>query len=348
MSRLKVDNIETRSGNNVSIDDPLKFKGYTTSQRDALSSPQAGDTIYNSETGTIDFYNGESWNATSDTTFITTISYLVIAGGGGGGQSTGDGGGGGGGGAGGYRTSFGSGNISGANSAVESTITLTDGTSATVTVGAGGPTGGGTTHYGNDSVFHSITSIKGGAGMRNNGTGSTGGSGGGAGGDGGSTAGYAGTVNQGMSGGTGGGGNGTGSGGGGGAGGNGLNTTGHNGGNGGVGLASAITGTSIFRGGGGGGGSSDQSTDNGSGGNGGGGTCDGSGTAGAVNTGGGGGGGDRGGTNGTAGGSGVVILRYANTSTITLSAGLTGSTATDGSDKVTTITAGTGTVSFSR
>ena len=43
MSRLKVDNIETRSGNNVSIDDSLNLKTYTTTQRDALSSPAAGD-----------------------------------------------------------------------------------------------------------------------------------------------------------------------------------------------------------------------------------------------------------------------------------------------------------------
>ena len=46
------------------------------------------------------------------------------------------------------------------------------------------------------------------------------------------------------------------------------------------------------------------------------------------------------------GGSGIIILRYPNTYTITISAGLTGSTATDGSDKVTTFTAGTGTISF--
>ena len=58
MSRLKVDNIETRSGNNVSMDNALKLKSYTTSQRDALSSPEAGDTVYNSHTRTIDFYNG--------------------------------------------------------------------------------------------------------------------------------------------------------------------------------------------------------------------------------------------------------------------------------------------------
>jgi hypothetical protein len=41
-----------------------------------------------------------------------------------------------------------------------------------------------------------------------------------------------------------------------------------------------------------------------------------------------------------------VILSYPNTRTITIGAGLTGSTATVGSDKVTTITAGTGNVSW--
>jgi hypothetical protein len=39
-------------------------------------------------------------------------------------------------------------------------------------------------------------------------------------------------------------------------------------------------------------------------------------------------------------------LRYSNTRTITIGAGLTGSTATVGADKVTTITAGTGNVSW--
>jgi hypothetical protein len=77
------------------------------------------------------------------------------------------------------------------------------------------------------------------------------------------------------------------------------------------------------------------------------------GTAGSVNTGGGGGGGaykflNPGETfyNGGNGGSGVVILRYLSSRTITLGAGLTGSTATDGNYKVTTITAGTGNVSW--
>jgi hypothetical protein len=39
-------------------------------------------------------------------------------------------------------------------------------------------------------------------------------------------------------------------------------------------------------------------------------------------------------------------LRYPNAYTITIGAGLTGSTATDGAFKVTTITAGSGNVSW--
>ena len=76
-------------------------------------------------------------------------------------------------------------------------------------------------------------------------------------------------------------------------------------------------------------------------------SADGGGNGGA-NTGGGGGGG----TNPTSypggtGGSGIIILRYPNTQTITIGNGLTGTTSTVGSDKVTTFTAGTGTISFS-
>jgi hypothetical protein len=77
------------------------------------------------------------------------------------------------------------------------------------------------------------------------------------------------------------------------------------------------------------------------------------GTDATVNTGGGGGGASQHPESGSgwpgrsgAGGSGVVILRYAAGMTITLGAGLTGTTATDGASKVTTITAGTGNVSW--
>ena len=66
---------------------------------------------------------------------------------------------------------------------------------------------------------------------------------------------------------------------------------------------------------------------------------------GTANTGGG-GGGSANYAGGGAGGSGIVILRYPDTFTITLGVGLTGSTTTSGSDKITTITAGSDTVSW--
>ena len=66
--------------------------------------------------------------------------------------------------------------------------------------------------------------------------------------------------------------------------------------------------------------------------------------SGDANTGGGGGGVDGA---GTAGGSGVVILRYPSVNNITVGAGLTSTTFTEGSNKVTVFTAGTGTISWS-
>ena len=66
--------------------------------------------------------------------------------------------------------------------------------------------------------------------------------------------------------------------------------------------------------------------------------------SGDANTGGGAGGVDGA---GTSGGSGVVILKYPSTKTITVGAGLTSTTDTEGSNKITVFTAGTGNVSFS-
>ena len=72
------------------------------------------------------------------------------------------------------------------------------------------------------------------------------------------------------------------------------------------------------------------------------------GVAGTANTGGGGGGGslDPAGSGGN-GGSGTVIIRYPSDYTITVGSGLTSSTSTVGSDKVTIFTAGTDNISFS-
>jgi hypothetical protein len=59
------------------------------------------------------------------------------------------------------------------------------------------------------------------------------------------------------------------------------------------------------------------------------------------------GGGGEGGNSSNAGGDGIVILRYPNTYSLSNpGGGLTISTATDGTDKVSSITAGSGNIEF--
>ena len=273
------------------------------------------------------------------------VDFLVIAGGGGAGGEAAYYLGVGGGGAGGYRTSYGT---SGRNSSAEQPILCGNGIPYTVQVGSGGPNG----QNGNNSIFATVTSLGGGKGWADiaGGDAGSGGSGGG-----GTTKGT-GAAGQGFDGGLSPGGW-IGSGAGGGAGAAGADGYGENsgarGGNGGNGLSSSITGSAVTRGGGGGGGVLGyySGTLVGSGGSGGGGTAG----PGTANTGGGGGGtrgtgtGSDRGTVGisVAGGSGIVILRYPSAKILTVGAGLTSSTATVGGDKVTTFTAGTGTVTFS-
>ena len=269
-------------------------------------------------------------NGTSDASTATNsatmpnnaiIDFLVIAGGGGGGQGNAGGGG-----AGGYRTSVGT---SGRGGSAEATLNLAKSTNFTVTIGAGG----GAQTNGSNSVFSTVTSLGGGASRSDDVAGNSGGCGGG-GSDGGNAG--AGTANQGYDGGytT----DGYGGAGGGGAGATGGSWNGSSGNrNGGAGQASTITGTSVTRAGGGGG----QLRNNGSegtGSDGGGNSPSGNGTA---NTGGGGGAGSG------SGGSGIVILRYIDSLTITIGAGLTGTvSAASGGYKRATITAGTGNVSW--
>jgi hypothetical protein len=270
------------------------------------------------------------------------VDYLIIAGGGGGGKHSNAGGGGG---AGGYRTSY---STTGGGGVAESVLPVSPETNYTVTIGAGGAAG----TQGGNSVFSTITSTGGGFGGGSTTAGDGGSSGGGNG------VGLAGTRTsnpvQGYNGASRNNGGWSGNGGGG-AGGAGFESTGTDtsaaGGNGGAGLASSITGTSVLRAGGGGGmdwaGSSIGYGGNGfgaGGGNGAPGNGNGAGN-GDTNTGGG-GGGAGGSTSGGLGGSGVVIIRYPSGKTITIGAGLTGTTSTDGSYKVTTITAGTGNVSW--
>lgn len=261
---------------------------------------------------------------------ILPIEFLVIAGGGRGGDTRGGGGG-----AGGYINSV-AGELSGANSLAVPQLIVERSTNYTVTVGAGGAAAGG------NSVFHTNTAIGGARGGNEFASGALGGSGSGSGIVGpapSSVVAGAGTALQGFAGGRGS--ESTCGGGGGGASAAGSTAIqGGAAGNGGNGLSSSITGVATTRAGGGGGGGR-ITTGNPSGVGGAGGGGDGApspsplpGFAGVANTGGGGGGGS--GTTASAGGfggSGIVILRYPNSLTITIGAGLTGTTATLGNKK---------------
>ena len=309
--------------------------------------------------------NGDSLesSATNSVTIPTlvTVNYLVVAGGaGGGGAGAYNIGGGGGGG--GFRSTV---TATGGGGSLETALNCAVGTNFTVTVGGGGAGGGNSEAggVGSNSVFSSITSTGAGGGAGNNQpTGNNGGSGGGGAGDDGTgtRAGGTGTANQGFAGGTGlrssvsherraGGGGG------------GASATGaagayevrlglgpfSYGGNGGNGVATDISGSSVTYAAGGGGGGWNYGGTGGTGGGGGGATSStNTGSAGTVNRGSGGGGGAQAGQGG-AGGSGVVILRYPDSRTITIGAGLTGTTSdASGGLKRTTITAGTGNVSW--
>lgn len=300
----------------------------------------------------------KGWTSDNITVVIPplTVEYLVVAGGGAGGGVTASGGyhaAGGGGGAGGYRTNYGG-----------TALTLTAATNYTVAVGAGAPLANQQSASGSDSTFLTITSAGGGGGFSGGSSrvALNGGSGGGGGRD--NTVAGSGntpstTPSQGNDGGVGNASHSQGGGGGGaGQAGQNGNTVSGVGGNGGDGSSNSITGTATFYAGGGGGsngnlGSTSTASTGGQGGGGNGVVFEGGwyGNAGTANTGGGGGGAcayySATNTAGGAGGSGVVILRYPSDYTLTAGAGLTSSTATDGSDKVTTFTAGTDSISFS-
>ena len=354
MSTLETNAIGKYSGNNVSVDDALNLKSYDTTARDALTSV-AGDIIYNTTTSKVEHYNGTSWQSGVN---VFELEFLIIAGGGAGGYSSSGPGveASGGGGAGGYLCKFNS-ETSGGDSVTLSSFYVIPSTNYPVTIGAGGTGTAQDFNSANDgfpSYVGSLYAFGGGGGAKGYPAARRGGSGGGGGPrynpDGGSTGdGAAGLYAQGSNGG-----NWTGSAstapnaGGGGGGANAVGSAGSSGtgGAGGAGKASSITGSSVTRAGGGGGAGT---TAGGSGGTGGGGAGSDGGTptAGTANTGGGGGASANSNTAGASGGSGLVILRYPNSYSITVGAGLTaGTETTDGSDKYIEITGGTGTVSF--
>jgi hypothetical protein len=275
----------------------------------------------------------------SGLTIITplTVDYLIVAGGGGGGSYYAGGG--------------------GAGGMLSGNLTIAPGTSFSTTVGGGG----GWNSNGSNSIFNSITAIGGGKGGDSTssgyswGIGGTGGSGGGSSGKRGG--GSNGTVGQGTAGQGNNGGYGVSSsfgdtgGAGGGAGAAGTSpTSAVRYTVGGIGLQSSITGSAVYYAGGGGGNGSYA----GIGGAGGGASAvtNGASPNATPNTGGGGAGGNM--WPSTAytpsnGGSGIVIIRYPNGYTASVSGlgyGVLNATVSGSTDKYTTLTSGTGTISI--
>ena len=376
MSRVKVNKIEARSGNNIAVDDALNLKSYTTTQRDALTSV-AGDLIYNSTDSEVQVYDGSSWVSLGAITQGASISvdYLVVGGGGGACRHDTRGTGGGGAGATVNSYNYGSEGTGGRYPRAQSTLSLYKNLRYNVTIGSGGARQNSSNTRGFNgfaSYFHTVTAIGGGAGGHGNpnqGRASYGFSGACGGGQnhgpsGGANTGYNGRGNEefGFDGGGGyNGGNNWHGGGGGGTGANGATASSGNPGDGGIGKAFTILSSSnattasvgevdsgsVYYGGGGGGAGYTGGANN-SGGLGGGGTgnssVDGN-QNGTANTGGGAGAeGSQATNNAGNGGSGVVILRYPSSATINQIGGLTLTTFTESSDKVTAITAGTGQV----
>jgi len=318
----------------------LNFQGYTSPNPVYNTSGQSVSIVYSGATqGWIPTVDDDVTNEVPQT---YSVDFLIIAGGGGGGEGGNQGGGGG---AGGYRNSYNS-ESSGGGGSAESSLTLTQATVYTITVGAGGAGQTGTNSAGATGTDSSISGTgittitsSGGGGGGGLSAGLAGGSGGGGGTESGTGAksGGSGTANQGYAGGSG-----EhvfpvweGAGGGGGAGGAGVNgTQPDGGGDGGIGVASTITGSSVTRASGGGGGSGGTAPTGGGGNAGSGGT---NGSPGSANTGGGGGGANDN-FDGGNGGSGVVILRMA---TANYSGTTSGSptVATDGTDTILTFTA---------
>lgn len=296
---------------------------------DFPDSPNNGDFyegfVYNSTTG--------AWRITKALVAGPLLEFLVCAGGGGGS--------GGGGGGGGFVCSV-TGTASGGGLPAYEPFDLVSGTSYSVSIGAGGASGNLTSTAGSDgspTTFGPLTLSGGGGGAGEiaggpGSNGRNGGSGGGAASWSNSSSASGGTsvFSQGFRGGNVPGVSSYASGGGGGAGGPGVDATGNtdngSGSPGGPGVLVNITGTEVEYSQGGTGywntsGTGSSPANTGKGGDG-------------KNT--------SGGGSGFAGGSGVVILRYPSTESLTIDVGLTSTTTTIGNNKVTTITAGSGTV----
>lgn len=75
MSEIKTNLISTNNTNNVAVDNSLKLKNYTTTQRDALTSV-AGDCIYNTTELKMQFYTGTEWVNTGTADLVGDLEYI--------------------------------------------------------------------------------------------------------------------------------------------------------------------------------------------------------------------------------------------------------------------------------
>ena len=128
----------------------LKFQGFTSPNPVYNTNGQSVDIVYSGATkGWIPNSDDDVTNETPQ--FDGTTSFLVVAGGGSGGYDQGGAGG-----AGGYRSSYNS-EASGGGGSAESALTLTQGTTYTITVGAGGAAVTSTPAIGLNGVNSSIS-----------------------------------------------------------------------------------------------------------------------------------------------------------------------------------------------
>lgn len=77
MSIVKTNTISTNNTNNVALDNSLKLKNYTTTQRDALTSV-AGDVIYNTTESKMQYYTGTEWINTGSADLIGDLEFLAV------------------------------------------------------------------------------------------------------------------------------------------------------------------------------------------------------------------------------------------------------------------------------
>ena len=70
----------TNKPNLTEFAEPIRLKNYTTTERNALTGLQAGDTVYNAPTGSIEFYDGTNWISTNLIPTVDSVTGTIYAG----------------------------------------------------------------------------------------------------------------------------------------------------------------------------------------------------------------------------------------------------------------------------